>query len=219
MYDSTFMLGQQPHMEDFLANAAKRFWYTGLREDQILTAIQAACDFFDIPMPQFVYDMTNNPQQGTAVINMMSTTYSDDFLQFNMKQLVGLGVSNLDAFTLILTHECMHRVLQNTVLRGINNGAWEEELACDFFIGVRAALSGMDDDPIARGLGATKGAASHPVGSLRYAFIKQGKQIAYFDLIRHRPVTLLSMYQQFIDLLEQYRGEIDRLQKPFFSFE
>lgn len=210
------MMNHQPHMDDFLANAAKKFWYTGLSKEQIINAIKTACDFFGIPMPQLVYDMTYNPQQGTAVINRMSNTYADDILQYNMRELLELGVTDLDAFTLVLTHECMHRVLQNTSLPGRRNGSWEKELACDFFIGVRAAMNGMDEDPVARGLGATRGADSHPVGPLRYTFIKQGKQIAYFDIIRHRPVSLQSMYQQFLELLAKYRGEIDRLQQPFF---
>ena len=208
--------GQRPHMEDFLANAAKHFWYTGLRQEQIHDAIQTACDFFGIPMPQLVYDITNNPNEGTGVFKRMRDTYEDDILQYNMKELVKLGVTNLDAFTLVLTHECMHRVLQRTTLPGRNNGAWEEELACDYFMGVRAAMTGMDEDPVARGLLSTDGWYTHPDGSLRYTFIKQGKQNAYFDLIRRRPVSFQVMYQQFLELLAKHREEIDRLQKPFF---
>lgn len=206
----------QPHMDDFLANAAKHFWYTGLREEQILGAIRTACDFFGIPMPQLIYDVTNNPGEGTAVINRMGNTYEDDILQYNMKELVGLGVANLDAFTLVLTHECMHRVLQRTTLPGRNGGRWEEELACDYFMGVRAAMTGMDEDPVAKGLLSTKGWQTHPVGSLRYKFIKQGKQNAYFDLIRRRPVSFQVMYQQFLELLAKHREEINILQRPFF---
>ena len=77
-------------------------------------------------------------------------------------------------------------------------------------------MTGMDEDPVARGLLSTDGWYTHPVGSLRYTFIKQGKQNAYFDLIRRRPVSFQVMYQQFLELLAKHREEIDRLQKPFF---
>lgn len=203
-------------MEDFLANAAKHFWYTGLREDQILDAIRTACDFFGIPMPQLVYDMTNHPRAGTCVFNRAGSTYQDDILHFNMQELVRIGVTNLDAFTLVMTHECTHRVLQMTTLPGKNSGRWEAELACDFFIGVRAALNGMDEEPLARGLGDTTGSDTHPVGALRYTFVKQGKQQAFFEIVKHRPVTFQSMFQKFLELLAKHREEIDRLQKPFF---
>lgn len=62
-----------------------------------------------------------------------------------MQQLVDMKVDSKEAFSLVMTHECAHRVLQDTQLPGINNGTWEHELAADFLMGCRAGLWGMDD--------------------------------------------------------------------------
>ena len=92
--------------------------------------------------------MTNIHNGQTMFVNFNPGSYEDDVLCFNMQQLVDMKVDSKDAFSLVMTHECAHRVLQNTQLPGINNGIWEHELAADFLMGCRAGLWGMDDSKI-----------------------------------------------------------------------
>ena len=86
---------------------------------------------------------------------------------------MSLGISGEDSLTLIYTHECAHRTLQDAY-----NDAWEEELACDFFAGIHAGLKGMNLDNFEASLGSTPGGDTHPNGALRADFIEYGQQVA-----------------------------------------
>lgn len=65
-------------------------------------------------------------------VNWDRGSYYDDVLCFNMQQLIDMKVDSKDAFSLVMTHECGHRVLQNTQFPGVANGQWESELCPDF---------------------------------------------------------------------------------------
>ena len=49
-----------------------------------------------------------------------------------VQRLIDMKVDTKEAFSLVMTHECAHRVLQNTHFYGPNNGAWEQELCFRF---------------------------------------------------------------------------------------
>ena len=134
---------KRPTMDEFLA-LSKRFSRFGLTQDDIRDAIKSACDFFNIPQPRMIQDLTNTPGGQTMFVNWDRGSYYDDVLCYNMQQLIGMKVDSKNAFSLVMTHECAHRVLQNTQFYGPNNGAWEQELCCDYFMGVRAGLWNMD---------------------------------------------------------------------------
>ena len=135
---------RRPTMDEFLAlskrfgrfGLSKRFGRFGLSQDDIRDAIKSACDFFNIPQPRIIQDLTNQPGGQTMFVNWDRGSYYDDVLCFNMQQLIDMKVDSKEAFSLVMTHECAHRVLQNTHFYGPNNGAWEQELCCDYFMGV-----------------------------------------------------------------------------------
>ena len=151
-------------MDEFLA-LSKRFSRFGLTQDDIRDAIKSACDFFNIPQPRMIQDLTNAPGGQTMFVNWDRGSYYDDVLCFSMQQLIDMKVDSKDAFSLVMTHECAHRVLQRTQFYGPNNGAWEQELCCDYFMGVRAGLWNMDVSKIALGLALTSGSTTHPEGT------------------------------------------------------
>lgn len=126
---------QRPTMDEFLALSRRfsRFWLTN---DEIKEAIQSACDFFYIPYPRMVQHLTNNPNGQTMFVNWDRDSFHDDVLCFNIQQLIDMKVDNKEAFSLVMTHECTHRVLQNTWFYEPNNGAWEQERCCNYFMGV-----------------------------------------------------------------------------------
>ena len=104
---------KRPTMDEFLA-LSKRFSRFGLTQDDIRDAIKSACDFFNIPQPRMIQDLTNTPSGQTMFVNWDQGSYYDDVLCFNMQQLIDMKVDSKDAFSLVMTHECSHRVLQNT---------------------------------------------------------------------------------------------------------
>ena len=115
-------------MDDFLKRCQQRFKRFGLSDDDIHDAIKSACDFFNIPMPRMIQDLTNVQNGQTMFVNWDRGSYYDDVLCFNMQQLVQMHVNSKEAFSLVMTHECGHRVLQNTQFPGVADGQWELSL-------------------------------------------------------------------------------------------
>lgn len=56
---------------------------------------------------------------------------------FSREQMMEMGIQDEDTLTLVYTHECVHRVLQN--MNGFEGNV--EDLACDYFFGIHAALN------------------------------------------------------------------------------
>ena len=131
-------------------------------------------------------------------VNKNTTSYNDDILCYNLQQMQELEVSSKDAFSLVMTHECAHRYFQCTTFQGLNNGAWEEELACDFFMGVRSMIEQIADiRKVANGLGKCPGAKSHPDGDLRVDAIIQGQQTVLHFQKNNIPPTIQNFTQAF----------------------
>lgn len=201
-------------MDDFM-RLSLRFSGFGLSDEDIVDAIQSACDFFNIPMPRLISDLTNVQGGQTMFLNWYRNSYDDDVLCFDMQQLIDMNVDSKDAFSLVMTHECAHRVLQDTQFPGVNGGAWEEELAADFLMGVRAALWGMDDLKISNALRVTSGSDTHPEGILRSLFIHQGHYIALVMRDQGVPLTIQNLINQFMAFREQHFYDILHFQRKY----
>ncbi len=205
-------------MDDFLKKCRQRFSRFGLSEADIQDAIKSACDFFNIPMPRMIQDLTNAQNGQTMFVNWDRGSYYDDVLCFNMQQLINMKVDCKDAFSLVMTHECAHRVLQNTQFPGINNGVWENELAADFLMGCRAGLWNMDDSKVCLGLAMTDGSPSHPEGCLRVMFIRNGKYVSQEMRRRGIPLTIQNLLNEFMAFRQQNLNEILTQQRKYYRF-
>jgi hypothetical protein len=132
-----------------------------------------------------------------------------------------LGVYNVDAFSLVITHECAHRILQNTTLPGRENGQWEQELCCDFFMGVRCGLDMLSFDAldnVRKALCKSPGSVTHPTGKLRYDVISYGiTYVGYMDLIQKRRRSIAEYLQIFEKWRQEHAEEIRQAQIPFYE--
>ena len=201
-------------MEGFM-RISRRFARFGMTPNEIQDAIKSACDFFNIPMPMMIKDLTNVKNGQTMFVNHNPYAYEDDILCFNMQQLVDMKVDSKEAFSLVMTHECAHRVLQNTRFPGINNGVWEHELAADFLMGCRAGLWKMDDSKICVGLLLTNGSPTHPEGAIRVLFIRRGMYKAIEMRDNGIPLTIQNLLNEFMAFRHENLELIHHYQRKF----
>lgn len=214
-----FQFFKRPTMDDFLKRCQQRFQRFGLSDADVYEAIKSACDFFNIPMPRMIQDLTNVQNGQTMFVNWNRGSYYDDVLCFNMQQLINMKVDSKDAFSLVMTHECGHRVLQNTQFPGVANGQWESELCPDFFMGCRAGLWNMNAiDKVVMGLILTDGSPSHPEGTLRALFIRHGKYIVPEMHRRGIPLTIQNLINEFMAFRQQNLNEILNQQHKYYRF-
>lgn len=214
-----FQFFKRPTMDDFLKRCQQRFQRFGLSDADVHDAIKSACDFFNIPMPRMIQDLTNVQNGQTMFVNWNRGSYYDDVLCFNMQQLIDMKVDSKDAFSLVMTHECGHRVLQNTQFPGVANGQWESELCPDFFMGCRAGLWNMNAiDKVVMGLILTNGSPSHPEGTLRALFIRHGKYIVPEMHRRGIPLTIQNLINEFMAFRQQNLNEILNQQHKYYRF-
>lgn len=214
-----FQFFKRPTMDDFLKRCQQRFQRFGLSDADVHDAIKSACDFFNIPMPRMIQDLTNAQNGQTMFVNWDRGSYYDDVLCFNMQQLIDMKVDSKDAFSLVMTHECGHRVLQNTQFPGVANGQWESELCPDFFMGCRAGLWNMNAiDKVVMGLILTDGSPSHPEGTLRALFIRHGKYVTPEMHRRGIPLTIQNLINEFMSFRQQNLNEILNQQHKYYCF-
>lgn len=214
-----FQFFKRPTMDDFLKRCQQRFQRFGLSDADVHDAIKSACDFFNIPMPRMIQDLTNVKNGQTMFVNWDRCSYDDDVLCFNIQQLIDMKVDSKDAFSLVMTHECGHRVLQNTQFPGVANGQWESELCPDFFMGCRAGLWNMNAiDKVVMGLILTDGSPSHPEGTLRALFIRHGKYVTPEMHRRGIPLTIQNLINEFMSFRQQNLNEILNQQHKYYSF-
>ena len=166
-----------------------------------------------------IQDLTNEQNGQTMFVNWDRGSYYDDVLCFNMQQLVQMHVNSKEAFSLVMTHECGHRVLQNTQFPGVADGQWESELCPDFFMGCRAGLWNMHSiEKVALGLMLTNGSASHPEGALRALFIRHGRYAAPEMHRRGIPLTIQNLVNEFMAFRNQNLNEIQIQQRKYYRF-
>ena len=210
---------KRPTMDDFLKMCQQRFKRFGLSDVDIHDAIKSACNFFNIPMPRMIQDLTNEQNGQTMFVNWDRESYYDDVLCFNMQQLAQMHVYGKEAVSLVMTHECGHRVLQNTQFPGVANGQWESELCPDFFMGCRAGLWNMHSiEKVALGLMLTNGSPSHPEGTLRALFIRHGRYAAPEMHRRGIPLTIQNLVNEFMAFRDQNLYVIQTQQRKFYRF-
>jgi len=191
------------NIRHFCKNLLSKCKY-GLTEDECVVAIQAACDFFGIPAPILIQNLTYDPFGQTMFKNRDPYSLYDDVLCYDLNELRGMGVSDIIGFTAVFTHECAHRVFQDKVLPGPDNGQWEGELIADYFMGVRAGLQDMDIRPIRNALAPTPGSGSHPLGKFRDEYIGYG----FFEGRRHLiNQNLPNTLEDYVKLFLKYRRE------------
>lgn len=197
---------QRPTMDDFLREAERKFSNIfNLSVAQITEAIASACEFFGIPYPDMVYNLTYQENGQTMFVNRDASTYADDIICYNLAQLQALGATNQTALSLIMTHECAHRYFQDITFPGMNDGAWEEELACDYFMGVRSGMQNLNIERVAEGLRQTQGGKTHPNGDLRYMAIRQGQQDVLFMTRNDYALSI----NNFLHKFEEFRVAIE----------
>ena len=215
-------VGRFHYLENFHRNLERKSKY-GVSLFECEKAINEACRFFGIPVPLFSKDLTDNNLGKTMFYskNNNSNSFADDVITYNLKQLKELGVYNVDAFSLVITHECAHRILQNTTLPGRENGQWEQELCCDFFMGVRCGLDMLSFDAldnVRKALCKSPGSVTHPTGKLRYDVISYGiTYVGYMDLIQKRRRSIAEYLQIFEKWRQEHAEEIRQAQIPFYE--
>jgi hypothetical protein len=151
-------------------------------------------------------------------VNYNPETYEDDVLCFNMQQLVDMKVDSKEAFSLIMTHECAHRVLQNTQFPGFDNGVWEHELAADFLMGCRAGLWNMNESKIQIGLILTNGSPTHPEGTIRALFVRHGMYKAIEMRDNSIPLSIENLLNEFMAYRQENLELIHQFQRKFYRF-
>lgn len=145
-----------------------------LPDEMVINAAQRACDFFGIPMPP----IQNSPEFGVCVFTNNPDTLYDDAFGFSREQMMEMGIRGEDSMTLVFTHECAHRALQQFCS---NLSPHTQELICDYFAGIHAAANGIDITNFVNSLRDTVGGPTHPDGILRSDSAESGVQ-AYYDL-------------------------------------
>lgn len=200
-----------------LEAVCRRFDKFNLTHKEVMEAIRSACDFFRIPYPELIYDLTNSKGGRTMFVNNNSDDMSNDILCYNMDQLIGLNVNSKDSFSLIMTHECAHRVFQKVKLPGVANGIWEHELLADFFMGIRAGLWSIDFGLPMIGLFLTQGSPTHPEGMVRGMFIRHGKYLAQRMLMEGKPKTIEYIFNKFLEYREEMMDEIINYQSKYYD--
>ena len=200
-----------------LEAVCRRFDKFNLTHKEVMEAIRSACDFFRIPYPELVYDLTKSKGGRTMFVNNNSDDMANDILCYNMDQLIGLNVNSKDSFSLIMTHECAHRVFQKVKLPGVANGIWEHELLADFFMGIRAGLWSIDFGLPMIGLFLTQGSPTHPEGMVRGMFIRHGKYLAQRMLMEGKPKTIEYIFNKFLEYREEMMDEIINYQSKYYD--
>ena len=204
-------------MEEY-EKLSKSFGRFGLSVQTVVDAVKSACDFFNIPMPRLIQDCSDDKNGQTMFINYNSGSYEDDVLCINLNQLVDLRIETVEDFYLVITHECAHRVLQNTRFPGVNNGIWEQELAADYLMGCRAGLHNMNNSKILVSMFLTPGSYSHPDGMIRALFVRDAK----FRVIEMRdnsiPLTIPNLLNEFMACRQKYLQEIQEYQQKYYRF-
>jgi hypothetical protein len=172
LIDSSLLQDQLP--DNWFDDAQNHF---GLSEQDIVSSVQAASEFFNLDAPQAIHEGWT-----TGVMNGLPMTETDDILIFNREQLLDMGINDKMGFDLVMTHEGAHRALQ-----GIHTGFsdHQEELCCDYMAGVRAGLNNMDEGRMSASLIGTEECDTHPDGVVRVEAIEAGVAFAHEYMAAH----------------------------------
>lgn len=187
-------------MDDFVEKYMQKR-LAGISKDEILSLIHETCLFFNQSDSLKVQEV-NNSNINAQMLSHFSEEDGQDTLFYNLEELLRIGITTIDAFKMILTHELAHRFFKSKKFYGWNQGAWENELACDFFVGVRSQTELISSTGMRWALKDSTGTAHHPPGYLRLQIIAFGKDTAHKLSKQSRPVTFdlyLRAYNFFIE--------------------
>lgn len=143
----------------------------------ITQSVQTSSDFVNLPNPADVVSAS-----ATGIYTNLPHTPNDDVVMVNTNQMHRMGITDQQSFDLVMTHEAMHRVLQNA---DAGFTSYEEELCCDYIAGVRAGLNNMDVTSMKESLAHTEASATHPAGMNRVDSIETGIAFAKDYLATH----------------------------------
>lgn len=192
MYTSDFI---QDTIPNILIEYIHKLFGNTFSDETILQSVQQASHFFNLDLPFIIKE-----DWTTGICPNSYETTLDDILFFNREQLTRLKITGRDGLDLIMTHESAHRALQN-INHGFNRH--QEELCCDFMIGVRAGLNDINTTQIEDALINTKASQSHPSGIYRIKSIKDGVEFAktYYNQHDMAPTfsECLDYFNKFID--------------------
>ena len=174
-----------------------------LSDKEIAESVQKASDFFHLSSPKDIRE-----DWTTGVILGMKQKENDDVLCYNREQMRKMGITDREGFDLVMTHEGAHRALQS--MEGRYN-SHQEELCCDFLVGVRAGLNGMNEEKLIQSLEKIAESVSHPDGILRVEVIRAGVRFAkeYMAINNEAP--------SFSKCLERFDKKIDEMSGNIFD--
>lgn len=173
-----------------------------LSDGEIRQSVHEASEFFNLHDPLLVHE-----SERTGVFSLFPATDRDDILLFSRNQMQDLGITGKDAFDLVMTHECGHRMLQDI---SSSLQPQQEELCCDFLSGVRAGLNDIDITQLENALADLPENSDHPIGLLRVEAVSEGQQFAeqYMAENGHAP-TFEDCYERFRDTFPETLGETE----------
>ena len=187
----------------------------GVSETDCIQAVLEANEFFGLPTPE-ILDAMNTSRRGTRMEYNNPRSLIDDVIVYDLKQLMKMGIKGRQAFTLTMTHECAHRIFKIPECKKVVPGHWEEELGCDFFIGVRAGLNLMDVEAVRQGLDGTSADARHPEGYMRNEFIRIGLMHGRMNAV-NKSTPYFDKYMGFLaDALNRNKEQIHKDKMRFF---
>lgn len=176
-----------------------------LPDDVVQEAVHGACDFMHMD------DLQIKPDNQTCVYTHNPTTLQDDVLGFSREQMLEMGVHDSKTLSLICTHEAAHCALQYlSSSHELSN--WQEELSCDAFMGVRAAVEDIDTAKVEETLRNSPLSGTHPNGDLRVKYIEIGRQIGEELKSHDVPVTAENIMARLDDYIKQDAHEIFKLE-------
>lgn len=172
-----------------------------LPDDVVQTALHDACGFMHMN------DLSIQMDGSTGVYTNDPTTLNDDVLGFSREQMLNMGIHDEQSLSLICTHEVAHCMLQYlSQTHQLSN--WQEELSCDAFMGVRAAVEGIDTHTVEESLGHETPSPTHPNGELRLKYIEIGKEIGEDLKVHGIPVTAENILARLDDHIKEDATEI-----------
>lgn len=202
-------------IKPFFANIKSKVLY-GMTEKECVDGVNEICEFFGIPVPVLIQNVTDNPRGSTCIYPNNPDTMEDDILCFDLKQLKSMGVSDKVTFMAVMTHECAHRVFQNHWFPGPDMGQWESEMVADYFMGVKIGLEGWDAAPIIRALEMVPGSGTHPVGKVRAEYVKLGRFEAHKRMIQRRTGTISDYLTSFLQYREAHSKELRKAELTIY---
>lgn len=170
-------------MEDYFTDIASG-WNLGspesgveiLSNDMIEDSIMRACDFFQI-------DFTTG---GAAETFFESGGFNRDQIEapfFNQMRLESWGIMGQDSLDLTLAYDGTSHILQD--FGDDNIDLYQKELCCDYMVGVRAGLSGIDISHMTESISVNHTEDNPLAGILRAEALEEGLNFAQDYLQMH----------------------------------